>query len=115
VDIRNAVIEAITGLVIEQSRYLLQYRDRIKRLIESTWEASLPDDDGFAPSSQQLAALVNIFKLIKEMFKRYPDLVPDSANLLDCCLNAMETPLADLFPPVAAAALYGSLRQYEVS
>jgi hypothetical protein len=122
IDVQNSVIQAITRLVIRQSRLLFDFQTDISTLIRMAYNSVVSSEDGTsqfdesALSSQQIVLLVNVFKLVKWICKhQWYLLCSDKEDILAILFRFMETPCTDLSVPAISAALHGSIALLRVS
>jgi hypothetical protein len=116
-DLRNSVMIAIGDLIIAKQPLLLAYKSTLCELIDSYFTADLfskdvaaVDEDGLAANTSSLVGFSNIMRLIKWIFKAYPDLLPgDFGPWLEIPRAFMPVEFIDLQVAAISAALYGAL------
>jgi hypothetical protein len=113
-------MEVMVGLAMEQSPIIWNAKNPLETLIREAYRVVLRDEDpsefdGSTLSSQYKVLLVNLFMLIKWIFRRCAGLLSgDEEDLIDILFRFMNSPCTDLSVPATSAALPGSITRVRI-
>ena len=116
-DLRNSVMMAIGNLIIAKTPLLVTYKDAIGQLISTYFQTDLfsaeiedPDEDGMIAKPSSLTGFTNILRLIKWIFKGYPELLPENHDAwIEIPISFMMVDFVELQSEAIGACLYSSL------
>jgi hypothetical protein len=116
-DVRNAVMIAVGDLIISKIPLLLEYRLAVQELIDWYFTTVLfaeqfeaIDNEGIVANDSALTGFTNVLKLIKWIFKSYPDLLPDDlTQWLEIPMVFIPVAYVDLQTVAISAGLSGAI------